>query len=129
MISFSVLRFAQKARKNIFAIAAASIFLSAGCTQEMQNKVSRSIQNWTGTDGVLDVISDGKVMYRFIKIDKISTAQATGDRETARPYRFGYGVLDVNQNFTQDQNERKIYFEFSDFSTSYVFYENPGAIK
>lgn len=100
----------------------------ASCTQEIQNKVSRSIQNWTGTDGVLDVISDGRVMYRFIKIDKISTAAATGDRETARPYRYGYGVLDLNQNFVQDANERKIYFEFSDFSTGYVFYENPGII-
>ncbi len=104
----------------------ASLLLATGCTQELQNKVSRSIQNWTGTDGILDVISDGKIMYRFIKIDKISTAQATGDRETARPYRFGYGVLDLNQNYVQDENERKIYFEFSDFSTSYVFYENPG---
>ena len=104
----------------------ASLLLATGCTQELQNKVSRSIQNWTGTDGILDVISDGKVMYRFIKIDKISTAQATGDRETSRPYRVGYGVLDLNQNYVQDENERKIYFEFSDFSTSYVFYENPG---
>lgn len=111
--------------KNL-AMMAALMAALAGCTQELQNKVSRSIQNWTGTDGVLDVISDGKVMYRFIKIDKISTAAATGDRETSRPYRYGYGVLDVNQNFLQDENERKIYFEFSDFSTSYVFYENPG---
>ena len=109
--------------------AFAAFFGASGCTQEIQNKVSRSIQNWTGTDGVLDVISDGKVMYRFIKIDKISTAQATGDRETARPYRYGYGVLDVNQNFAQDENERKIYFEFSDYSTSYVFYENPGIVS
>lgn len=116
-------------RKFLSLVAVSAGILAASCTQEMQNKVSRSIQNWTGTDGVLDVISDGKIMYRFIKIDKISTAQATGDRETARPYRFGYGVLDVNQNFTQDENERKIYFEFSDFSTSYVFYENPGLVK
>ena len=26
----------------------------AGCTQEQQNKFSRDIQNWTGTNGVLD---------------------------------------------------------------------------
>ena len=113
----------------IFSGVISIFFAVSGCTQELQNKVSRSIQNWTGTDGVLDVISDGKVMYRFIKIDKISTAQATGDRETSRPYRYGYGVLDINQNFIQDENERKIYFEFSDFSTSYVFYENPGIVS
>lgn len=110
---------------RLIFIFAALLVPFTGCTQELQNKVSRSIQNWTGTDGVLDVISDGKVMYRFIKIDKISTAMATGDRETSRPYRYGYGVLDRNQNFLQDENERKIYFEFSDFSTSYIFYENP----
>ena len=113
----------------IFSGVISVFFAVSGCTQELQNKVSRSIQNWTGTDGVLDVISDGKVMYRFIKIDKISTAQATGDRETPCPYRYGYGVLDINQNFIQDENERKIYFEFSDFSTSYVFYENPGIVS
>jgi hypothetical protein len=117
------------ASKYLLSLTPLFSILVLSCTQEIQNKVSRSIQNWTGTDGVLDVISDGKVMYRFIKIDKISTAQATGDRETTRPYRYGYGVLDVNQNFTQDENERKIYFEFSDFSTSYVFYENPGQGK
>jgi hypothetical protein len=33
----------------------------SGCTQELQNKISRSVQNWTGTNGVLDVLSDGNV--------------------------------------------------------------------
>lgn len=33
---------------------AAAIFLPASCTQEQQNKISRDIQNWTGTNGVLD---------------------------------------------------------------------------
>ena len=97
-----------------------------GCTQEVQNKISRSIQNWTGTNGVLDVISNGQVMYRFIQIDKLSTAAATGPSKEARPYRFGYGVLDVNQNFKRDATEKKIYFEVSDYSTQYVFYENPS---
>lgn len=96
------------------------------CTQEQQNRLSRSIQNWTGTNGVLDIISDGKVMYRFIKIDKLTTATATGgDRSEARAYRYGYGVMDLNQDFKQDQNEKKVYFEVSDFGTNYVFYENP----
>ena len=97
----------------------------SGCTQETQNQISRSIQNWTGTNGVLDVISSGKVMYRFIKIDKLSTAQATGDRGTARPYRYGYGVLDLNLDYAADPSEKKMYFEVSDVSTQYVFYEHP----
>lgn len=103
----------------------ALVFL-ASCTQETQNQISRTIQNWTGTDGVLDVLSEGKVMYRFIDIDKLSTAQATGDRGVLRPYRFGYGVLDVNQNYKKDKGESKVYFEVSDYGTSYVFYERPS---
>ena len=99
---------------------------TVSCTQEMQNKISRSIQNWTGTDGVLDVISDGKIMYRFIGIDKMSTATGTSDKEISRPYRFGYGVMDLNQNYQQDPGEKRMYFEVSDYSTSYVFYENPA---
>ena len=96
-----------------------------GCTQETQNQITRSIQNWTGTNGVLDVISSGKVMYRFIKIDKLSTANASDDKTVARPYRFGYGVLDQNQNYKQDPEDKRMYFEVSDFSTQYIFYENP----
>lgn len=96
------------------------------CTQEQQNKISRSLQNWTGTNGVLDVVSEGKVMYRFIDIDKLTTATATGTANLeSRAYRFGYGVFDTNQNYQADANEKKIYFEVSDYATSYVFYENP----
>ena len=102
-----------------------SLFVSS-CTQEQQNKISRSIQNWTGTNGVLDIVSGGKVMYRFIKIDKLTTATATGGVKS-RPYRFGYGFLDINLNYTVDPSERKVYFEISDYSTEYVFYENPGS--
>ena len=96
----------------------------SGCTQESQNRLSRSIQNWTGTNGVLDIYAGEKLVLRFIEIDKISTAAATGDGGTARPYRFGYGVADTNRNFRVDDGEKKVYFEFSDYSTSYVFYEN-----
>ncbi len=101
------------------------IFVNS-CTQEQQNRLSRGIQNWTGTDGVLDVISNGKVMYRFIKIDKLTTARATGESNVQRSYRFGYGVLDKNLNFVKDEGEKKIYFEVSNYSTTYVFYENPN---
>jgi hypothetical protein len=108
-----------------FSLLALSL---TGCTQELQNKISRSVQNWTGTDGVLDVISDGKVMYRFVNIDKLTTASATGQGSggEARAYRFGYGVMDKNFNLVADEDEKKVYFEISDFSTSYVFYENPN---
>lgn len=96
----------------------------SGCTQESQNRLSRSIQNWTGTNGVLDIYAGEKLVLRFIEIDKLSTAAATGDGSTTRPYRFGYGYADKNLNFRVDEGEKKVYFEFSDYSTSYVFYEN-----
>jgi hypothetical protein len=96
----------------------------AGCTKETQNRISRSIQNWTGTNGVLDVMSDGKVLYRFLAIDKITTASATEGGES-RSYRFGYGVFDKNFNYKQDEGEKRVYFEVSDYATNYIFYENP----
>jgi hypothetical protein len=97
----------------------------AACTQETQNKIGRSIQNWTGTDGILEIYAGDKLVRRFVHIDKISTAYGTND-QNPRPYRFGYGVLDENFNGTKDTNEKKVYFEFSDYSTSYVFFESPN---
>jgi hypothetical protein len=105
-------------------IWAAAIFVLVGCTQEQQNKISRDIQNWTGTNGVLEIYAGDKLVRRFIKIDKLSTALGTDDNK-ARPYRYGYGVLDENLNFTVDPGEKKVYFEFSDYASNYVFFENP----
>lgn len=99
------------------------LFLS-GCTQETQNKLGRAIQNWTGTDGVLEVYAGDKLVKRFMKIDKLSTAMST-DGDANRPYRFGYGILDTNLDGVADKDEKRVYFEFSDYSTSYIFYENP----
>ena len=108
----------------VFSVLA-TLFLG-GCTQETQNKIGRSIQNWTGTNGVLDIYMGGKLVQRFIKIDKLTTATATSGN-TPRNYRYGYGYLDRNFNFKVDDGERKLYFEISNFSTPYVFYENPGS--
>lgn len=99
------------------------LFILSACTQEKQNQISRGIQNWTGTNGVLDVYAGDKLVQRFIKIDKLSTAIGTSD-DKPRPYRYGYGYVDVNQNFIVDSGEKKVYFEFSDYSTNYIFYEN-----
>ncbi len=99
--------------------------LLGACTQETQNKFSRAVQNWTGTDGVLEIYAGEKLVKRFINIDKLSTAVSTSG-STPRPYRFGYGVLDANLNMQKDAGESKVYFEFSDYSTSYIFYENPN---
>ena len=105
-------------------LLSAALILAVGCTQESQNKLGRAVQNWTGTDGVLEVYAGDKLVKRFMQIDKLTTAEGT-DNEVSRPYRFGYGVLDANLNGKPDSGEEKVYFEFSDYSTSYIFYENP----
>ena len=110
-------------KKRALLIAVTVLFIGA-CTQETQNKFSRAVQNYTGTDGVLDVYAGDKLVKRFIKIDKLTTAVSTNGN-TPRPYRYAYGVLDANQNLRVDAGEKKVYFEFSDYSTSYIFYENP----
>jgi hypothetical protein len=102
----------------------AALLALAACTQEQQNKLGREIQNWTGTNGVLEVYAGEKLVRRFIKIDKLTTAMGTDDNKP-RPYRYGYGVLDENFNMQADIGEKKVYFEISDYSTSYVFFENP----
>ena len=95
-----------------------------GCTQEQQNQLGRGIQNWTGTNGVLEIYFGDKLAKRFLRVDKISTAIGTSD-DVPRSYRYGYGYLDENQNFQVDDGERKVYFELSDYSTPYVFFESP----
>lgn len=116
--NYSMIRFT-----NLLSVTLATLLLSA-CTQEQQNKISRDIQNYTGTNGVLEVYAGDKLVRRFLKVDKMSTAMGTDDGK-ARPYRYGYGVLDANFNMQVDAGEKKVYFEFSDYSTNYVFFENP----
>lgn len=109
-------------------LAALSLLVLAvmvGCTQESQNRVGRAVQNWTGTDGVLEVYAGSALVKRFLQIDKLSTAESTGG-SSSRPYRYGYGIIDLNLNGKVDPGEKKVYFEVSDYSTSYVFYENPN---
>ena len=115
-------------KNNFFAqfafliLLLSSVFIG-GCTQEQQNKIGRGIQNWTGTDGVLEVYAGDKLVRRFLKVDKLSTALGTDDGKP-REYRYGYGYLDENLNMQVDPTEKKVYFEFSNYSTI-VFFENP----
>ena len=106
---------------KILLFSATALFF-VGCTQETQNSLSRSLQNWTGTNGILEVYAGNKLVHKFIKIDKLSTAFGSNDGEM-RPYRYGYGIDDVNLDGNVDPGGKKVYFEFSDYSTSYIFYE------
>lgn len=101
----------------------AAVLALAGCTQEQQNQIKRDIQNWTGTNGVLEVYAGDQVIKRFLKIDKLSTALGTS-QDAARNYRYGYGVLDENLNGVVDDGEKRVYFEVGDFN-HYVFFESP----
>lgn len=101
------------------------LFGLSACTQEAQNKIGREINNWTGVSGVLEVYAGEKLVRRFMKVDKLTTAVGTGSGND-RPYRFGYGIFDANLNGVVDAGEKKVYFEFSDYSTSYVFFESPS---
>jgi len=87
-----------RARRVLPASLVVAALALAGCTQEQQNKLGRDIQNWTGTNGVMEVYAGDKLVRRFLKVDKLSTALGTDDRQP-RAYRFGYGVLDENLNF------------------------------
>ena len=107
------------------ALLVGAALLISGC-EERQNKINRYIQNWTGVDGVIEVYAGDKLIKRFMKIDKLSTAIATEGGNAARNYRYGYGYLDVNQNFKIDETERKVYFEVSDYAT-YIFFEDPNS--
>ncbi|MRJ03225.1 MAG: hypothetical protein GXO19_02505 [Epsilonproteobacteria bacterium] len=111
--------------RSLFAVAIIAV-LFTGCTQEVQNKLGRAVQNWTGTDGILEIYAGNKLVRRFMRIDKISTAYGTEDGRP-RPYRYGYGYLDLNLDgiLQKEEKRKKVYFEFSDYSTNYIFYEDP----
>lgn len=113
----------KKIKHMALITALGAVSLLTACTQEQQNKISRSIQNWTGTNGVMEVYAGEKLVRRFIKVDKVSTALGTDDK-APRAYRYGYGVLDENFNFEADPGEKKVYFEVSDYSNT-VFFESP----
>jgi opacity protein-like surface antigen len=107
-----------------WALLVLPVLLSLGaCTQEQQNQIKRDIQNWTGTNGVMEVFAGSTVVKRFLKVDKLSTALGTSDNNP-RSYRYGYGVYDENLNGVADPGEKRVYFEVSDYST-YVFFESP----
>ena len=104
-------------------VVMAAVLLLCACTQERQNQLRREVLNWTGTNGVLEIYAGDKVVRRFIRIDKLSTALGTEDA-APRTYRYGYGVLDENLNFVADPGEKKVYFEIGGYG-NYVFFENP----
>lgn len=104
--------------------AAAAVLLLAGCTREKQNELRRGAEIWSGSNGVLEVYAGDKLVRRFVRVDKLSTAYG-GDDSEPRSYRYGYGVLDENLNFAADADEKRVYFEIPKQGTPYLFFESP----
>ncbi len=92
--------------------------------QERINKISRAISTTLGVNGVVEIYSGGKLIKRFLQVEKLSTAYGTLDKQP-RPYRYGFGYVDLNLNGKLDNNEKvngKSYFEVPEYST-YLYYE------
>ena len=91
----------MKSHILLAAIALATARPLTACTQETQNRIGRAVQNWTGTDGVLEIYAGDKLVRRFMKIDKLTTGKGTQD-DTPRAYRFGYGIMDEDLDGVPD---------------------------
>jgi hypothetical protein len=91
-------------------------------SSETQNRFARTLQNWTGANGTLDIYAGDKLVQRFIKINKLTTGAGTNSGE-ARPYRYGFGTWDKNFNYVKDPDEPTVYFEISDYNGNYIFYQ------
>ncbi|WP_029520062.1 hypothetical protein [Persephonella sp. IF05-L8] len=92
---------------------------------ERINIIGRTIETTIGFDnGVVEFYSCGKLVKRFLKVEKLTTARGTYQKET-RPYRFGYGYLDKNLDGVLNKDEKrlgKVYFEIPS-QRDYIYYD------
>ena len=72
-----------------------------------------------GGEGVVEVYNGGKLVRRFLRVDDLSWFER--DNKTMR---YGYGILDDNQNGQADAGEVRVYFEFP-AETAYLLYTRP----
>ncbi|RUM58055.1 MAG: hypothetical protein DSY59_04600 [Persephonella sp.] len=98
---------------------------------ERLNIIGRTVETTFGLDnGVVEIYSEGKLIKRFLKVEKLTTAYGTYKNEV-RPYRFGYGYIDKNLDGILNRNEKrlgKVYFEIPVYST-YIFYDAKETIE
>ncbi len=92
---------------------------------ERINIISRTIETTLGFDnGVVEFYSGGVLVKRFLKVEKLTTAKGTYEKAT-RPYRFGFGYIDLNLDGVLNKNEKKlgkVYFEIPS-PRDYVYYD------
>ena len=94
-------------RNALTTIAVVALTGASACTMEQQNKLSRGIQNWTGTNGVLDIYAGDKLIMRFIKIDKMTTGTGTSDNGPRAPIATGMGTLTKTSTTKSTPEKRK----------------------
>ena len=98
---------------------------------ERLNIIGRTVETTFGLDnGVVEVYSEGKLIKRFLKVEKLTTAYGTYKNEV-RPYRFGYGYLDKNLDGILNRDEKKmgkVYFEIPIYST-YIFFDAKKTVE
>ncbi|RME06745.1 MAG: hypothetical protein D6812_01175 [Deltaproteobacteria bacterium] len=71
--------------------------MALGCTQESQNQLKRSIQNYTGASLRVTIYAmDGTPIKTYEGVDKVTTGR--GERGDARPYIYFY---DKNGKYVQ----------------------------
>ncbi|WP_206666410.1 hypothetical protein [Pseudodesulfovibrio senegalensis] len=79
--------------------------------------------DWTGTNGVVEIFDGDRLARRYMGIDELSTLRRVKNG-MEQVCRAGRGYLDANLNFMVDPDEKKVYFEISEF-TNYIFFEQP----
>ncbi len=98
---------------------------------ERLNIIGRTVETTFGLDnGVVEIYSEGKLIKRFLKVEKLTTAYGTYKNEV-RPYRFGYGYIDKNLDGILNRNEKrlgKVYFEIPIYST-YIYYDAKETVE
>jgi len=92
---------------------------------ERMNIIGRTVETTFGfKNGVVEFYSCGKLVKRFLKVEKLTTAKGTYEKST-RPYRFGYGYIDLNLDGILNKNEKKlgkVYFEIPSYR-DYIYYD------
>jgi len=82
-----------------------------------------STVSWTGKNGVVEIFDGDKLGRRYLGIESLATVKHVQDGLETTVQR-GQGYLDANLNFRVDPDEKKVYFEISEF-TNYIFFEQP----
>jgi len=92
---------------------------------ERLNIIGRTIETTIGFEnGVVEFYSGGVLVKKFLKVEKLTTATGTYQKQV-RPYRFGYGYIDLNLDGILNKNEKemgKAYFEIPS-PRDYIYYD------